>query len=94
MNRSNGLASPNSSCLTCRLDVAAERFGDTPGLRNAPALLIRWLGVENFADRANGAFIQLLVEPFHKASGARPVVQGRLEQKLTQDLERLREVLA
>ena len=72
------LGEPQLGCSTCGLDQAAENFGDTPGLPYATALTIRRFGVENFADAANGAFVQLLIEALHKPPGAGPVIRMHL----------------
>ena len=55
-----------NSSVRGSLDPASESFSYTPGLRDASALLKWRFCIEDLADRADGAFLHLRVEPFNE----------------------------
>ncbi len=56
------VASPILGCLR----PGAQHFGNTPGLRNAAAGVVRLSGIEHFADRADPRFAQMFWKPREK----------------------------
>ena len=51
-------------------DVAPEDFGDAPGLGDAAAFGVRGLGVENFADGADAAVVEMRFEAVEELARA------------------------
>ena len=64
-----------NSSVRGSLDPASERLRYTPGLRDASALLKWSFCIEDLADRADGAFVHLRVEPFNELPCARAIVR-------------------
>ena len=56
--------------------VCAQHFGDTPGLRNAPAWCIRRFGIEYFADGPDPVIGQVRIERIQEPSTFRSVHAG------------------
>src|SRR5207244_5495196 len=61
-SRSFIAASAISGCLR----PGAQHFGNTPGLRNAATRVVRFPGIEHFANGADARFVQMLGKPHEK----------------------------